>query len=109
MTEQAFVDFIDILPSVDENTAVRALNTLLTLTRLGESGRVYHYFLTMSENYLYDPNSPLRNEELYSLVLDYVLRNTNDGILNVYVLCISWGRSRRPSGIYSFGFFVYVT
>ena len=79
VTEQAFVDFIDILPSVDENIAARALNTLLTLARLEDSDRVYHYFLTMSENYLYDPNSPLRNEELYSLVLDYVLRNTNDG------------------------------
>ncbi len=79
VTEQAFVDFIDILPSADEDSVVRALNTLLTLSRLEESGRVYRYFLNMSENYLYDPNSPLRNEELYALVLDYVLRNTNDG------------------------------
>ena len=79
VTEQAFVDFIDILPSVDEDCAGSAMNVLLNLSRLEESGRVYRYFLTMSENYLYDPNSPLRNEELYSLVLDYVLRNTNDG------------------------------
>ena len=79
VTEQAFVDFIDILPSVDEDCAGSAMNVLLNLSRLEESGRVYRYLLKMSEDYLYDPNSPLRNEELYSLVLDYVLRNTNDG------------------------------
>ena len=79
VTEQAFVDFIDILPAADEDCVVRALNTLLSLSRLEDSGCVYHYFLHMSENYLYAPNSPLRNEELYSLVLDYVFCNTNDG------------------------------
>jgi hypothetical protein len=33
----------------------------------------YHYFTGLADKYLYDPNSPMRNEELYIPVLDEML------------------------------------
>lgn len=35
----------------------------------------FSYFTTLADKYLYDPNSPMRNEELYITVLDAMLES----------------------------------
>ena len=35
------------------------------------------YFSEMMEKYLYDPNSPLRNEEMYIAVLEYLTESSS--------------------------------
>lgn len=73
VTEQAFADFINILNYADNSQAVKAINGMLSKAEAEETGRMYDYFLEMSEKYLYDPNSPFRNEEYYIAVVHYIL------------------------------------
>ncbi|MDL2255313.1 DUF5106 domain-containing protein [Parabacteroides sp. OttesenSCG-928-K15] len=79
ITEQAFVDFIVVLPHVAKQKATEGINTLLSKAEKEETGRMYQHFLELSEKYLYDPNSPLRNEELYIPVTQYILQDTRTG------------------------------
>ncbi|MDR0976967.1 MAG: DUF5106 domain-containing protein [Prevotellaceae bacterium] len=69
--EQAWVDYVDLLgriPTADASPIIRSF--------FGEAEGnpiVYNYFAGLADKYLYDPNSPLRNEELYIPVLDQML------------------------------------
>ena len=65
VTEQAFVDFISVLPYAP--AAQRAVDRLFEQAA-AEPEMLYH-FISLADLYLYDPNSPMRNEELYLLVL----------------------------------------
>ncbi|MCI5706439.1 MAG: DUF5106 domain-containing protein [Odoribacter sp.] len=69
LTEQALANFIEILPYAPQrNKAVKQM-----LASAEKGGReMLDYFLTLYEKYLYDPNSPLRNSELYIPVLEYI-------------------------------------
>jgi hypothetical protein len=64
VTEQALVNYFDLLTRVDEAQAdssfARTLQAALPETVM------YHYFAETIRRYLYDPNSPLRNEDLYA-------------------------------------------
>lgn len=71
MTEQAFVDFVVVLPVVSRQAAVDGINVMLDKAR-GDSA-VFSHFTELYDKYLYDPNSPFRNEELYIVVLQYIL------------------------------------
>ncbi|WP_298645882.1 DUF5106 domain-containing protein [uncultured Proteiniphilum sp.] len=73
--EQVFVGFLDILPLIDASKASKAINNLLSKAEQEESGRVYRYFLEQAEKYLYNPNSPMLNEELYAAVVGYILQD----------------------------------
>jgi hypothetical protein len=74
VTEQAFVDYLDVMPYVS-GPAVReqSVRQLLAKAEQEESGRMYGYFLEMFAKYLYDPNSPFRDDELYIPVAQYVI------------------------------------
>lgn len=72
VTEQAFVDFIDLLHSVSYDKATKAFIRTLDAAMNADS-RMFAHFAEMSEKYLYDPNSPLRNEEYYIPVLQYIV------------------------------------
>jgi hypothetical protein len=69
--EQAWVDYINLLgmmPPAEASPVMKAF--------MGEAEAnpvVYRYFEGLADKYLYDPNSPLRNEELYIPVLDQML------------------------------------
>lgn len=81
VTEQVFVDFLDILPFMNDAGAAEAIRNLLSRAEKEETRLVYGYFLELAEKYLYDPNSPLRDEELYVPFIEYVLSsNDSDGI-----------------------------
>lgn len=70
ITEQAFADFVQVLPHAKK--ATQGINTMLTKAMTG-SRAMFDHFVKLSEKYLYDPNSPMRNEELYIPVLQYII------------------------------------
>jgi len=79
ITEQAFVDFIVILPHTDRTTAAEGIRAMLHSAEAEPTGRMYEYFLELSERYLDDPNSPFRNEEYYIPVTEYILTDSRSG------------------------------
>lgn len=73
ITEQALVDFLDILSRVDRENADKALTSMMDSASL-DSGMFVH-FISLTEKYLYEPNSPFRNEDFYMVVLRQVLKS----------------------------------
>lgn len=71
ITEQAFVDFISILPYTPK--AQQAVDTLFSRT-LATQETLYH-FIALADKYLYEPNSPMHDEELHILVLRALVNN----------------------------------
>ena len=71
ITEQAWVDYIDLMKLVPAKTADNALKELFAQAE--KEKKCYRYLMDMADKYLYDPNSPLRNEELYISVLDALI------------------------------------
>lgn len=74
VTEQAFVDYLDILPHTDKQTADQSIqNMLKECINHEKTGKMYGYFLSLYKSYLHDPNSPFRSEELYLPVSEYII------------------------------------
>lgn len=71
ITEQAWVDFINILPIVELPMAQKSLTK--TFNQAEKEKKVYNYFAELAEKYLYEPNSPFRNEEYYISVLEHMI------------------------------------
>ncbi|WP_300700139.1 DUF5106 domain-containing protein [Bacteroides sp.] len=71
ITEQAWVDYIDILKIVPAKTADVAIKDVFTQAEKAKTS--YLYLAELADKYLYDPNSPMRNEELYISVLDALI------------------------------------
>ena len=74
ITEQAFVNYIEILPHATKSVSYFSIKDMLSKAETC-SPVVYTYFLDHYKKYLYDPNSPLRNEEYYIPVLNYVIES----------------------------------
>lgn len=70
-TEQAFVDFIYLLPNAPQRVVRGAMETLLR--RAATTPAMFDHFTELAESYLYDPNSPMRNEDLYIPVLETII------------------------------------
>lgn len=73
ITEQAFADFISIIAGTPQSVVEKSIATMLT--RAVADSAMYAHFTELSEKYLYDPNSPLRNEEIYIVVLQNIIAN----------------------------------
>jgi hypothetical protein len=73
ITEQAFADYIYTLPHANKNKAVTEIKNLLKKAEAEKTGSMYRYFLTLFDKYVRDPNSPLRNEEFYIPVAEYII------------------------------------
>ena len=71
ITEQAFVDFVSVLPYTTK--AQQAVETLFSRS-LAEKEMLYH-FIALADKYLYEPNSPMHDEELHILVLRALVNN----------------------------------
>lgn len=71
ITEQAWADYCDILNHVPLETAQEAMRN--TIERTYADRKVFDYITDLADKYLYDPNSPMRNEEFYIPVLDAML------------------------------------
>lgn len=70
-TEQLYADFIDALKFVGPEDSHFALQKMMTLMEMDSIA--YAHFCSLGEKYLYDPNSPMRNEEYYIPVLEQML------------------------------------
>lgn len=73
MLEQAWVDYIDLMRLVPKETINNALRQVYKNAK--KQKPFFSYFTTLADKYLYDPNSPMRNEELYITVLDAMLES----------------------------------
>ncbi|WP_294470347.1 DUF5106 domain-containing protein [uncultured Bacteroides sp.] len=71
VTEQAWADYCDILNHVPLETAQEAIRN--TIERSSADKKVFNYITELADKYLYDPNSPLRNEEFYIPVLEVMV------------------------------------
>jgi len=71
ITEQAFVDFISILPYTPKAQA--AVDSLIGRTLA--SKEMFYHFVSLADKYLYEPDSPMHDEELHLLVLRAVADN----------------------------------
>lgn len=74
ITEQAFVDYINILNYVPKSNADESL--IRTLEKAEVDTTMYVHFMSLFEKYLYDPNSPFRNEEYYIPVLKEIVKSS---------------------------------
>lgn len=66
--EQAFVNYIDILPHTKMEVATASLKK--TMENAGTEKKMFNHFFELYERYLYDPNSPMRNEEFFIPILE---------------------------------------
>ena len=74
ITEQAWVDYVDLLFRIPHlQKAQEEMKNMMTKSALN-SKKLFEYFTGLADKYLYDPNSPSRNEELYIPVLEVMLQ-----------------------------------
>ena len=68
--EQGFANYIYILENMPVRQAQKAVRQMAARIEEHEtadtSSNVFESFVTIAEKYMFDPNSPLRNEDLYS-------------------------------------------
>lgn len=69
--EQKFVDFLGELPTVPDSVVAKAIQSHLEKAEISSSS--FQFYIKQYEHYLYDPNSPVRNEVYYASVLEYLL------------------------------------
>ncbi len=74
VTEQALANYIDLIQHVSPQTQSVAMKNMMQKAAADSS--MYAYFVDQYEKYLYDPNSPLRNEPLFAYVLESVLEQS---------------------------------
>jgi hypothetical protein len=75
ISEPAFSNFADLLNQIPQDKAVQAIKNMLEEASANATMR--DYFLSLAERYLYDPNSPVRNEDLYIPVLQYLIAQSD--------------------------------
>jgi thiol-disulfide isomerase/thioredoxin len=73
LSEQAFADFINILANIPIETAKKGVNKLMEASFKNKES--YSLFTDLAEKYLYDPNAPSRNEDVFELFLESILSN----------------------------------
>ena len=77
VTEQALADFLDILSRVPLAEAQSSLTAMMDSAAVDSA--MYAHFMKLSGKYLYEPNSPFRNEEYYIPVLRHVIASPRLG------------------------------
>lgn len=73
ITEQAFVDYINILTYVPAKSVDESV--VYTLKKAEADSSMYFHFTSLFEKYFYEPNSPFRNEDFYLPVLKQVVES----------------------------------
>lgn len=66
--EQAFAKFISFTRQVSPRKALRGITILMSQAEINQ--KTYLFFLGIAEKYLFNPNSPLRNDQLYEPFLE---------------------------------------
>lgn len=71
ITEQAASNYIDMMKYVPSATAASSIKNMMNKAAVDST--MFAYFAGLYEKYLYDPNSPMRDESLYIPVLEVIL------------------------------------
>ncbi len=71
ITEQGLVDYLQLLNQLPKSSAERSINIMLNKAKPHPT--MYNHFAELYEKYLYDPNSPFRNEELYIPITQHLI------------------------------------
>jgi len=95
ITEQAFVDYINILNYASQKDAAESL--LYTLNNAKADRAMYLYFVSLFEKYFYNPNSPFRNDAYYLTVLKEVIQSPllTDELLSHYQFQLEMSMKNR--------------
>jgi hypothetical protein len=80
ITEQAFVNFIGLFPHASPSKIPEGVNKLLGAAEV--ENVMYTYFCSKAEHYLYDPNSPMRNDEYFIPFLEHLVNSSK--VMDVY-------------------------
>lgn len=72
ITEQAFADYVNFFPHTTEDVIKKSVSSMLHKAITGSEDMFLH-FEGLYEKYLYDPNSPFRNEAYYIIALQSVI------------------------------------
>ena len=94
LLERCFVEYLDLLSLVSEDTRDKSIHSLL---KKSEEEKNFSFFLKLSERYLYEPDSPLYNEEKLIPFLQYAIHssslNDTEKLRPKYLLaCVSKNR-----------------
>lgn len=73
ITEPIFADFLKILYGAPALVIEKSIAAMMT--KASADSIVYAHFVELSEKYLYDPNSPYRNEDIYITFLRNIIAN----------------------------------
>ncbi|MDR2472594.1 MAG: DUF5106 domain-containing protein [Tannerella sp.] len=71
ITERAFADFLTVFPYTTREKWSEGINKLMTSALA--SPVMYNFFFKTAEHYLYDPNSPMRNDEYFIPFLEHIV------------------------------------
>lgn len=71
VTEQAFVNYIDLFPHTSIEVVSKSVKNLMTKASVEK--KMLTYFFELFDKYLYDPNSPMRNEEFFIPALEGII------------------------------------
>ena len=71
VTEQALADYLYLLGEVSADICREGISLLLDKALTADS-TMFAHFTGLLEHYLYEPNSPYRNDEAYIAVLEYI-------------------------------------
>ncbi len=74
IVEQIFVDFLDVLSYVPIAKGQKAMTGLMRSASVDKG--MFLHFMKLTEKYLYDPNSPFRNEDFYIPVLNAIVSSS---------------------------------
>ncbi|MDR2913657.1 MAG: DUF5106 domain-containing protein [Tannerella sp.] len=77
ITEQALVDFISLFPHASYGKVSEGVKKMLDSAEVDEV--MYNYFYKKAEHYLYNPNSPMRNDEYYIPFLEHIIASSKVG------------------------------
>lgn len=82
VTEQFYADYLNMLRMIPTEAGVKSIQALMDKAKANED--MYDYFIDRAEHYLYDPNSPYRDEDLYISVLENIV--SRDDLEDIYKL-----------------------
>ena len=73
ITEQGLANYIQLLNQLSFTDAEKSINTMLNKAKPHPA--MYRHFASLYEFYLYEPNSPFRNDELYIPVVKHLSKS----------------------------------
>jgi hypothetical protein len=96
ITEQAFVDYINVLNYISEEDAKASL--AITIQKASANKAMLQHFASLFEKYYYEPHSPFRNENMYIEVLQQLVKSPVSRKREKIDIRVSIGNDTEKSG-----------